>query len=406
MAQFIISLAALEENGRILQQIGAQSGAKIALALKAFSCWPSFDSLRPYLDGCCASGLWESQLSQQYFGKETLTYAPAYSKSDLSKLLAITTHLDFNSLSQWERFRNECLNHPRAQAGEIHFGLRINPQHSTGSTPLYDPCAPGSRLGITAQELASANLEGLSTLHFHTLCEQPFADLESTMQTVLAHFGDLLSSSQFTTLNLGGGHWITQPDYDRAALVDFLSIMKERYQLQVWLEPGEAVAIRSGVLRAEVLDTFVSDGIHHAILDTSPTCHTPDVLEMPYRPEVYLREQEPTLDGRQPCVCLPGEHYSPTGENEDFCYRLGGLSCLAGDIFGDYHFRRPLEVGDLLVFDDMAHYSFVKSTFFNGVPHPDLVLLHSDGQREVIREFGYSDFVARLGSLEQESAQS
>ncbi|MDQ8190390.1 carboxynorspermidine decarboxylase [Roseibacillus persicicus] len=396
MSQYLISLPALESNASILREVAERSGAKIVLALKAFSLWPTFAKLQPYLSGCCASGLWEAKLSQQYFGKETLTYSPAYTRSDIEELLEFTTHLDFNSLSQWTSFREVCLAHPRAQAGEIHFGLRINPLHSTGDTPLYDPCSPGCRLGVTRDQLEGADLSGLSTLHFHTLCEQPASDLVSTMEAVERDFGHLLASPQFTDLNMGGGHWITKPDYDREALIALVQRIQKKYSIQVWLEPGEAVAIHAGVLRAQVLDVFDSQGTRHAVLDISATCHMPDVLEMPYRPDVFLvADGEPAAT--PPAVCLAGENYQLATEQGPHLHRLGGPSCLAGDSIGDYAFSRPLEIGDTLVFDDMAHYTFVKSTLFNGVPHPDLALLHEGGEIETVRQFGYEDFAGRLG---------
>ncbi|MBK1834181.1 carboxynorspermidine decarboxylase [Roseibacillus ishigakijimensis] len=395
MAQYLISLPALVANARILREVADQSGARIVLALKAFSLWPSFAAVRPYLDGCCASGLWEARLAHDHFGKDILTYSPAYSADHVRELLAFTTHLDFNSLSQWQRFREECLAHPRAQAGEVHFGLRINPLHSTGQTPLYDPCSPGCRLGVTRDQLTGADLSGLSTLHFHTLCEQPAQDLVSTMAAVERDFGELLASPQITDLNMGGGHWISKPDYDRTALVNLIRRIQQEYGVQVWLEPGEALAIHTGVLRATVLDVFASQGLRHAVLDISATCHMPDVLEMPYRPDVYLVGGEEAATA--PAVTLPGESYELAGENGPCPHRLGGPSCLAGDNIGDFSFSRPLEVGDVLVFDDMAHYTFVKSTLFNGVPHPELALLHEEGTIETVRAFGYEDFAGRLG---------
>ena len=396
VAQYLVSLPALERNARILSQVAQDSGAQIVLALKAFSLWPSFPTLQPHLAGCCASGLWEAELSHLFFQKETLTYSPAYSEKEIARLLEISNHLDFNSLTQWQHFRELCLAHPRAQAGEIHFGLRINPLHSTGSTPLYDPCSSGSRLGVTADQLQQADLRGLSTLHFHTLCEQPVTDLVSTIRVVEEDFGDLLASNQITQLNLGGGHWITQPDYDCETLVSLIRRLSREYQVQVWLEPGEALAIHAGVLRAQVLDVFESQGIRHVILDVSATCHMPDVLEMPYRPEVFLVTSE-NSSSQQPVVTLPHELYQHANEQGSNLHRLGGPSCLAGDVIGDYSFSRPLVIGDTLLFDDMAHYTFVKSTFFNGVPHPDLALLHADGQLETLRRFTFEDFAGRLG---------
>ncbi|MCU0794457.1 MAG: carboxynorspermidine decarboxylase [Akkermansiaceae bacterium] len=285
--------------------------------------------------------------------------------------------------------------HPRYQSGELHCGLRINPQHSTGSTPLYDPCVAGSRLGITADQLEGVDLSGLSGLHFHTLCEQNSDDLESTLDAVHQRFGHLLGSPQFTYLNMGGGHWITKPFYDRDRLVRLVRETRERYGVEVWLEPGEAVAIHTGVLRARVIDVFESAGHRLAILDVSGTAHMPDVLEMPYRPDVYLVEAD-NANPSGPAVVIEAESYHPAAESGEHLYRLGGPTCLAGDVIGDYAFPRPLAPGDLLVFDDMAHYTMVKTTTFNGVPHPDIVLQHEDGTLETIREFTYEDFRDRL----------
>ena len=407
MASFVISLAALQSNSGILRQIREEADCRIVLALKGFSCWKAFPSIQDDLDGCCASGLWEARLSHEHFGKHTLTYSPAYQEDEIRALLEFTHHLDFNSLTQWQQFEPLVRSHPRYLAGEIQCGLRINPEHSTGDTPLYDPCTPGSRLGITIDQLAGQDLTGLSGLHFHTLCEQGADDLESTLDAVDRRFGDLLRSSQFQYLNLGGGHWITKPDYDRRLLVDLIRRTRERYQLEVWLEPGEAVAIHTGVLRATVIDVFESMGHRHAILDVSATAHMPDVLEMPYRPDVFLAEPgtPPPSDSPRPAVTIDGESYHPTTDpaqanaapsGNDRTYRLAGPTCLAGDVIGDYGFHRPLVAGDTLVFDDMAHYTMVKTSTFNGVPHPDIVLQHPDGRLETIRRFDYSDFRDRL----------
>ncbi|MEM9079215.1 MAG: carboxynorspermidine decarboxylase [Verrucomicrobiota bacterium] len=392
MARYLISTEALENNARILSSLADESGAKIVLALKAFALWPTFPLLAKYLHGCCASGLWEAQLSHQKFQKDTLTYSPAYSHEDLTQLLEISTHLDFNSLSQWHRFRDQCLSHPRHQTGALHFGLRINPQHSTGQTPLYDPCSPGSRLGITADQLHDPDLSGISTLHLHTLCEQPFADLASTVEAVENQFQPLLSSPKITNLNLGGGHWITKPDYDRPALIELIQHLSSKYRVQIWLEPGEALAIHSGILETTVLDVFTTNNLRHAILDISPTCHTPDVLEMPYRPDITLREERGAAapQNNQRKTHPPSQAPVP--------HRLGGLSCLAGDTFGDYSFPRTLKIGDTLSLHDMAHYTFVKSTLFNGIPHPDLALQHPDGTIETLRNFTFHDFESRLGN--------
>ena len=402
VASFVISIEALKRNSRILRETADEAGCKIVLALKGFSCWKAFPYIREDLDGCCASGLWEALLARDYFGKRVVTYSPAYQEEDIRQLCEFTHHLDFNSLSQWFRFRDMVMAHPRFQSGELHCGLRVNPQCSTGQTALYDPCVPGSRLGITADQLEGADLTGLSGLHFHTLCEQNSDDLEKTLAAVDEKFGHLLRTPQFKYLNMGGGHWITKPFYDRDLLIRKVRETREKYDVEVWLEPGEAGAIHTGVLRSEVLDVFESAGHKLAILDISATAHMPDVLEMPYRPDVFLVEHESSakrarpVEITAPAVQFDGETYHASGEEDEHVYRLGGPTCLAGDVTGDFAFPRPLKAGDILVFDDMAHYTMVKTTTFNGVPHPSIMLQHEDGRLETIREFGYPDFRDRL----------
>ena len=394
---FVISIAALKRNTAILYKLKESAGCKLVLALKGFSCWRAFPFLRNDLDGCCASGLWEALLARDEFQKQVITYSPAYDEADITALCEFTHHLDFNSLSQWMRFRDQVMAHPRYRSGELHCGLRVNPQCSTGHTPIYDPCVAGSRLGITADQLEGVDLSGLSGLHFHTLCEQNSDDLEKTLQAVDEKFGYLLSLPQFTYLNMGGGHWITKPFYDRERLIRLVRETSAKYGVEVWLEPGEAVAIHSGVLRAKVADVFESAGHRLAILDVSATAHMPDVIEMPYRPEVFLVD-EAASGGASPAVVFEGERYVLAGDDNQAQsrYRLGGPTCLAGDVIGDYSFPRELRVGDVLVFDDMAHNTMVKTTTFNGVKHPPIALQHEDGRLEVVREFSYSDFRDRL----------
>lgn len=395
---FLISILALQKNAEILRKTADAAGCKVVLAQKGFSCWKAYPYISEKLDGCCASGSWEAMLARDYFGKHIVTYSPAYDEADIEDLLEFTHHLDFNSLSQWFRFREKIFKHPRFQTGELLCGLRINPEHSTGQTPIYDPCVAGSRLGITADQLLGADLTGLSGLHFHTLCEQDSDDLESTLKAVDEKFGHLLRSEQFRYLNMGGGHWITKPFYDRERLIRLVREAREKYDVEVWLEPGEAVAIHSGVLRAEVVDVFESAGHKLAILNVSATAHMPDVIEMPYRPEVFLvgKKSDPSSES-QPAVRLSDETYHLAGEaGTKYTYRLGGPTCLAGDVVGDYSFSRALEIGDILVFDDMAHYTMVKTTTFNGVKHPSIAMLHQDGNVEIIRKFEYPDFRDRL----------
>lgn len=398
MAAFIISAPALERNARMLHHVGEECGARMLLALKAFSTTACFPHIKPWADGCCASGLYEAKLAAEYMGGHVAVYSPAYRQDELAELLSFAHHIDFNSLPQWERFRPMCMAHPRVQSGELLLGLRVNPGYSTGHTALYDACSPGSRLGVPVADLAGADLSGISGLHFHTLCEQGAQDLIDTFRAFEQACSSLLSSPGIRYLNMGGGHWITKPDYDRAALVAFLREVRSRYGLDVYLEPGEAWCIHTGVLRARVLDIFESLGYTHAILDVSVTAHMPDVLEMPYRPDVFAIQADSPSE-KQPAVCMPGEVYALAGAPGEhaYTYRLGAPTCLAGDVLGDYSFHRPLQVGDELVLDDMAHYTIVKTSHFNGVPHPDIAVLHADGRCETVRAFSYTDFSNRLG---------
>lgn len=404
---FVISIAALKRNTAILREVREAADCHLVLALKGFSCWKAFPYIQDDLDGCCASGLWEARLARDHFRKHVVTYSPAYDEEDIAALCDFTHHLDFNSLSQWFRFRETIMAHPRFKSGELQCGLRVNPQCSTGHTPIYDPCVAGSRLGITAEQLEGADLSGLSGLHFHTLCEQNSDDLEKTLAAVDGKFGHLLRSPQFTYLNMGGGHWITKPFYDRERLVRLVRKAKADYNVDVWLEPGEAIAIHTGVLRATVMDVFESAGHRLAILSVSATAHMPDVMEMPYRPDVFLADARDRMpETRVPAVTFEGETYHLAGDpsspqpstlnSQLHVYRLGGPTCLAGDVIGDFSFPRPLNPGDTLVFDDMAHYTMVKTTMFNGVKHPPIVLQHEDGRLETIRAFSYQDFRGRL----------
>lgn len=236
MSAFVISESALERNALILRDVADAAGCRIVLALKGFSCWPCFDALSPWLDGCCASGLWEARLARRRFGKHVLTYSPGYAPEEIAELAEISDHLDFNSLTQWSRFREEVMRHPRFLSGELKCGLRVNPRFSTGHTPLYDPCAPGSRLGVTPDVMQGADLAGISGLHFHTLCEQGADDLAATLGAVERHFGHILSRPEMTWLNMGGGHWITKPGYDRKLLAELVRRIRERYGVEVWLE--------------------------------------------------------------------------------------------------------------------------------------------------------------------------
>jgi carboxynorspermidine decarboxylase len=369
---FVVDEVAVENNLRVLQHLQQESGAKILLALKAFSMFSMAPLFDRYLKGTCASGLHEARLGATEFGGEVHTFCAAYKEPELQEILQISDHLVFNSLGQWQRFQ-PLIEEARQQRPELQFGLRINPQHSEGATPIYDPCAPGSRLGIPKSEFADHDLKGISGLHFHTLCEQDFAPLDRTLAVVEEQFGELLHKMQW--VNFGGGHHITREGYPVDALIKRIVEFQEKYSVQVYLEPGEAAVLHSGVLVAEVLDlTF--NKIPLAILDTSATCHMPDTLEMPYRADIFDAGEQ--------------------GEKA-FNYRLGGQTCLAGDVMGDYSFDQPLQIGQRLIFDDMAHYTMVKTMTFNGVPLPAIAIWNSDtDQLKVIVEFGYNDFKQRL----------
>lgn len=369
---FVIDEAAMRNNLEILDRLQHQSGAKILLALKAFSTFSLAPLISEYLAGTCASGLHEAMLGREEFGGEVHTFSAAYSEADLPNILDISDRVIFNSFSQWHRFQ-EAIACARKKRPALQFGLRINPRHSEGDVPIYDPCAPGSRLGIPRAEFEGKDLAGISGLHFHTLCEQDFPPLARTLDAIEKQYGEFLHDLDW--VNFGGGHHITREDYQIDNLCDRILEFQKKYSVQVCLEPGEAIAIHTGVLVCEVLDLTRND-LDIAILDTSATCHMPDTLEMPYRAEIFgagkAREKTHT-------------------------YRLGGLTCLAGDVMGDYSFDRPLEIGQRLIFDDMAHYTMVKTTTFNGTKLPAIAIWNSETDAlRIVREFGYEDFKSRL----------
>ncbi len=369
---YVVDEVAVERNLAILAQVAQASGARVLSALKAFSMFHFAPLVSRYLSGTCASGLHEARLGREYYGGEVHVFGAAYSEADLAEILDIADHVVFNSCGQWQRFQ-PLIRAAQARRPQLRFGLRINPEHSEGDVAIYDPCAPGSRLGIVQSQLDETTLEGITGLHFHTLCEQDFPPLQRTIAAVEERFGHLLPQMEW--VNFGGGHHITRPDYQRDELIACIRDFSERYQVQVYLEPGEAVAIGTGVLVSTVLD-ITWNVLDQAILDTSATCHMPDVLEMPYRPGI--------LGAR-----APGEL--------PYTYRLGGLTCLAGDVIGDYSFAEALTPGRRLVFQDMSHYTMVKTTTFNGTRLPAIAVWnsHSDAL-EVLQQFDYEDFRQRL----------
>ena len=394
---FVVDRAAIRYNLEILSKVAKDSGATILAALKAFSFYEVFDLVGKYLSGACASGIHEARLAREKMNKEVHVFAPAYKPDEIDELLTLADHLVFNNLNQWIRYKDKCLSAQKHRPN-LSFGIRINPEHSEGTVPIYDPCAPGSRLGITRaqwdKELSDAKangfsaqeiLKGISGIHFHTLCEQGSEPLERTLKAIDNRWGDVLSMKQITWLNMGGGHHITKPDYNRNLLVQLIQSTQQTYGVQVYLEPGEAVAIHTGILATQVVDIHVNQ-LPIAILDTSATCHMPDTLEMPYTPQVW---------GAIPKAELTE---STNRSNSDpLIYRLAGQTCLAGDIIADYRFEQHLEPGDWIIFDDMAHYTMVKTTTFNGIPLPALAVYDSGtGASRVIKTFGYEDFVSRL----------
>lgn len=371
---FVIDAAGVRRNVRILERVQRESGATILMALKAFSMPALAPAIVPPLAGVCASGVWEARIGREQFGGQVHTYAPAFRDDEFDEVLELSDHVVFNSFHQWRRLRERALAAAAARPTErpLRFGMRINPQHSEAQVAIYDPCAAYSRLGVTAEAFEPDELEGISGLHFHTLCEQDVDALERTVEAFLETFGRYLHQMEW--FNLGGGHHITLPHYDRGRLVQLVQRLRREYDVELFLEPGEAVVIHTGVLVATVLDV-IENGVPIAILDTSATAHMPDVLEMPYRPDIW-GAGEPGI--------------------REYTCRLGGQTCLAGDVIGDYSFDHVLAPGDRLVFDDMAHYTMVKTTMFNGVRHPALVLFDSDtGEYRTVREFGYQDFLGR-----------
>ena len=362
----------LEQNLRILRSVMDRSGAKVLLALKGFAQFSEAKLVSKYLAGTTASGIHEALLGREEFGGEVHAYSPAFKDQEFADLLRVADHISFNSPSQWKRHKAAAL----ASGRKVSFGLRVNPEHAEVDVELYNPCAAGSRLGTLRSEIRSAaDLEGLEGLHFHTMCQQGSDVLERTVAAFEAKFGEFIP--QMKWVNFGGGHHITREGYDLERLVRVITGFRQRWgqHIQVYLEPGEAIGIGTGVLVGTVLD-LVHNGVDIAIIDVSATCHMPDTLEMPYRADIM----DADLPGKLPHT-----------------YRLGSVTCLAGDVIGDYSFPAPLKIGQRLVFMDMSHYTFVKNTTFNGVPLPAIASFDpATGQTQVVRRFGYADYKNRL----------
>lgn len=365
---WLLEESRLIDNLDILKNLKEKSGAKVLLALKGYALWQSFDTIRPYLDGCCASGLHEAKLAAEMFQKEVHTYAPAFKEEELGEIASLSHHLVFNSPAQFKCFASNTKgNNPL-----LSLGLRVNPEYSVSPKEIYNPCGIHSRLGTTIKNFDESIVPELDGLHFHALCEQDADALESVLLNFEEKFGKYIA--QMKWINFGGGHHITRKGYDVEKLISLIKTFKEKYDVDVYLEPGEAVGWETGTLIATVLD-IVHNGLDIAILDTSAEAHMPDTIIMPYRAEVR---------GAGPA------------HTKAYTYRLAGNTCLAGDIMGEYSFDEALKIGDKIIFEDQMHYTMVKATTFNGIKLPSIAIQRVDGSIEVVKEFGYEDFKERL----------
>ena len=365
---YVVDERLLIKNLEILKKVEEETGCRILLATKAFSMYETFPLVAKYLSGVTSSSLHEARLGYEEMGKEVHIYAAAYKEEEFHKIMHYCNHIVFNSFNQWNKYKEKI----KAAGKPISCGLRINPEYAEVETELYNPCAPKSRMGITLEHFAGEDLEGIEGLHFHAMCEQNSDTLERILKVVEEKFGAYLH--QMKWINFGGGHHITRADYNLEKLIKCIKHIKETYDIEVYLEPGEAVALNTGYLVSTVLETLHND-IDIAILDTSAACHMPDVLEMPYRPQIIGSG-------------LAGE--------KAYTYRLGSATCLAGDVIGDYSFDAPLKEGDRLVFCDMAHYTMVKNNTFNGINLPSIILYSEKEGFKMIKSFGYEDFKSRL----------
>jgi carboxynorspermidine decarboxylase len=372
---FVLDEKLLRQNLQLIRSVMDAADCQIILALKGFSMYSVFPIVKEYLPGATASSLNEVKLVNEYLGVRAHTYVPAYQEKDFLEILERSSHLTFNTLSQWARFEQQVAAFNAANPDRrVSCGIRVNPQYSEVETDMYNPCVPGSRLGVVRDQFGDKLPAGIEGIHFHTLCENGSDTLERTLEALEARFGDLLHQAKW--LNMGGGHLMTREGYDTDKLIELIKNIKAKYNLEVILEPGSAIAWRTGYLTSTVLDVMNSQGIDVAVLDTSFAAHMPDTLEMPYKPRILGAHQEP-VSGK------------PT-------YRLGGMTCLAGDFMGDYSFDAPLQVSDLVVFDDMIHYTMVKTTTFNGVGLPSIGIWQTDNTFKLVRSYGYESFKDRL----------
>lgn len=365
---YVVDEGLLVKNLELLRSVCERTGCRILLAQKGFSMFYTYPLIRNYLDGTTASSLFEARLGYEEMGGETHIFSPAYIDGEFDEIVRMCDHIVFNSFTQWEKYKSKV----QGSGRNIQCGIRVNPEYSEIETEIYNPCATGSRLGVPIAVFEPDKLDGIDGLHFHTMCEQNSDTLLRTVKVFDEKFGRFIPGMKW--INFGGGHHITRPDYDVDTLIEAIRFIGDKYGVQVYLEPGEAIALNTGFLVAQVLDTIEND-IHIAILDTSAACHMPDVLEMPYRPNIIGAGE-------------PGE-FAHT-------YRLGGPTCLAGDIIGDYSFPEPLQPGDRLVFCDMAHYTMVKNNTFNGVNLPSIALYNEREGVKIVKQFGFADFKSRL----------
>lgn len=364
---YVTDMAAIRRNMDVVRKLKDATGVKVLLALKAFSQYSAFGPMKEVLDGTTASGIYEARLGKEHFGGEVHVYSPAYRDWEIEELLTVAGHLTFNSLAQLQKYG------AKVAAAGIKIGLRLNPEVSFSETPMYDPCGPCSRLGMRVQDSGFALPETISLLHVHALCQNLAEDSAKLIDAVMAKFGGLLAKVE--AINLGGGHYLNDPRYDLDILISAVKRLQTAHpHLKIYFEPGGALVLNAGYLVASVLD-IIEGSQPVAILDTSATAHMPDVIEMPYRPDI--------VGAGQP-------------DEKTFTYILGAPTCLAGDVIGEYSFDKPLQIGDKLIFTDMAQYSMVKNTTFNGIPLPDIAVLHENGQYEVIKQFGYQDFLRRV----------
>ncbi|MGN0217450.1 MAG: carboxynorspermidine decarboxylase [Bacteroidaceae bacterium] len=377
---YLLEEPLLRRNLQLISHVAQASGAEIILAFKAFALWRTFPIFRQYISHTTASSPYEARLALEEFGSPAHTYSPAYTEQDFPEILRCSSHITFNSLSQYARFwpqANQYTEHP------VSYGLRVNPEYSEIATDLYNPCAPGSRFGVLATDMPQQLPPGIEGFHCHCLCESSSQTLERVWQHLEEKFGKWLP--QLRWLNLGGGHLMTRKDYDVEFLITILKRIRTQYpNLRLILEPGSAFAWQTGPLVASVVDIVCNHGIRTAILDVSFTCHMPDCLEMPYQPAVRNAR---SIDADQPCL---------TQRTNEHVYRLGGNSCLSGDYMGNWAFDHELQIGEEVVFEDMIHYTTVKTTMFNGIHHPSIVIRKNDGTMQILRQYDYSDYRNRM----------